>query len=281
MLSEKHPGIRTEIIIIRTEGDRVLETSLSIIGGKGVFTKEIEEALLRNEIDIAIHSLKDLPTLLPAGLTIGAVPLRHEPHDILIARNKGATIDNLPNGAIIATGSVRRKAQILHLRPDINIVDIRGNVNTRIRKFEESNLDGIVLARAGVERLGMDEHISSVIPIEMILPAVGQGAMAIECREDDLATLSVISSINHFESDIAVRCERSFLAGLGGGCKTPIAAYARIIDGQLTLEGKVLSEDGLLCFEGSSKGSIKKHLEIGSDLANNLIKDIAGKIVIN
>jgi hydroxymethylbilane synthase len=127
----------------------------------------------------------------------------------------------------------------------------------------------------------MDEHISSVIPIEMILPAVGQGAMAIECREDDLATLSVISSINHFESDIAVRCERSFLAGLGGGCKTPIAAYARIIDGQLTLEGKVLSEDGLLCFEGSSKGSIKKHLEIGSDLANNLIKDIAGKIVIN
>jgi hydroxymethylbilane synthase len=280
MLTEVNPGLETEIIVIRTEGDKVLDTSLSIIGGKGVFTKEIEEALIRCDIDIAVHSLKDLPTQLPPGLTIGAVPQRHEPQDALIARKKGTTIDTLRKGAIIASGSVRRKAQLLNHRPDLNIIDIRGNVNTRIRKFEESDWDGILLARAGVERLGMGDYISSVIPVEQLLPAVGQGAMAIECRADDTVIPGVINSINHAESNIAVSCERAYLAGLGGGCKTPIAGYARVIDGMLELRGRVLSEDGALCFEGSISGNPSEASELGANLANRLLNEISGKIVI-
>jgi len=280
MLTEANPGLQIDITIIRTEGDKVLDTSLSIIGGKGVFTKEIEESLLRKEIDIAVHSLKDLPTQLPSGLAIGAVPKRHEPQDVLIAREKGTTIESLRQGAVIASGSVRRKAQLLRLRPDIHIIDIRGNVNTRIRKFEESDWDGLLLARAGVERLGLEECISSVIPVEQLLPAVGQGALAIECREDDRATNEIISSINHSESNIAITCERAFLAGLGGGCKTPIAAYARLIDGQLQLRGRVLSEDGQLCFEGADSGNPSEAAGIGANLAKKMQTDIAGKIVI-
>src|ERR1700733_976796 len=219
LLLAHHANIEVEIEIIHTTGDKILDTSLSIIGGKGVFTKEIEEALLENKINIAVHSLKDLPTALPDGLTLGCIPERANVEGAFLSKYKNARLMDLPDCATIATGSIRRKAQLLSKRPDFNIVDIRGNVPTRIRKMLESNWDGMILASAGLERLGLTEHLAHKISLEWMLPAVGQGALGIECRSDDSETLEILAPLNHLPTKLSVTAERALLSAMGGGCQ--------------------------------------------------------------
>ncbi|MBI5325689.1 MAG: hydroxymethylbilane synthase [Ignavibacteriae bacterium] len=239
-----HPELEIEIKHISTKGDEIIDVSLDKFDDKGIFTKEIENELLRGTIDLAVHSLKDLQTELPYGLKLGAVPKRHRSEDVLIARKAGIGINDLKKNAIIATGAVRRTAQLLHCRPDLKIEDIRGNVNTRIDKFLKSDWDGLVLAAAGVERLGLEQYISSFIPTDIVLPAVGQGALGIEIRENDYYTEEILKSINHEVTLIAVTAERAFLKALGGGCKTPIAALGTVIGNELNLAGMAASVDG-------------------------------------
>lgn len=270
LVKDIHPEMEIELKLIKTKGDEILDISLDKFEDKGIFTKEIENELLKGTIDLAVHSLKDLQTELPEGLKLGAVPDRHRVEDVLIAREKGIGIDDLKLNAIIATGSVRRKAQLLHRRPDLKIVVIRGNVNTRIDKFLKSDWDGMVLAAAGVERLGLEEFISSYIPSDIILPAVGQGALGIEIREDDIITEEIIKEINHEPTLIAVTAERAFLIALGGGCKTPIAALGIVNGKELTLEGLVASTDGKNVKRKKIIGNINNADSIGKRLASQL-----------
>lgn len=237
-LENNFPEINLEIKIIKTTGDKLLDVALSKIGDKGLFTKQIETALLEKEIDLAVHSLKDLQTLQPKGLTIGAVSKRETPNDVLISK-KYKTIDDLPKNAKVATGSLRRKSQLLHYRPDLQIFEIRGNLNTRFQKFDESDLDAMILAFAGVHRLKMDERISQIIPFEIMLPAVGQGAMAVEIRDDDADSIEILKTLNDVETRFCVTAERAFLRTLEGGCQVPIGANAVIKNDKIELEGFV------------------------------------------
>jgi hydroxymethylbilane synthase len=244
LLGAAYPNLQIEIAIISTRGDRVLDTPLPLIGGKGLFTAELEHALRGGEIDLAVHSLKDLPTDDPPGLTVGAIPERASVHDALVSRG-GHTLDSLPPGATIGTSSRRRAAQALHARPDLQIADIRGNVPTRIRKVEDADgpYDATLLAQAGLERLGQVDRISEVLPLDRMLPAPGQGALGVQCR-DEADWLALLSAINHPPTRRAVAAERAFLAGLGGGCAVPIAAYGVVEDGELRLRGRVSALDG-------------------------------------
>ena len=225
LLTEAVEGLKVEVEIIRTKGDKILDVALSKIGDKGLFTKELEKSLLDNRADIAVHSLKDMQTTLPQGLVLGCITERGAPEDALIAP-PGTTVLNLQQGATVATGSVRRKAQLLHLRPDLNIVDIRGNVETRIKRFVEAGYDGMILARAGLIRLGLTDQIAQVIPSDTMVPAVGQGVIGIEARSGDQSTLDLLAKIEHPPTRIASRIERTFLRDLDGGCQSPIAAHA-------------------------------------------------------
>ena len=231
-------NIDLEVKIIKTTGDKLLDVALSKIGDKGLFTRQIETALLENEIDLAIHSLKDLQTVQPEGLMIGAVSSREIPNDVLVSK-KYNSIDDLPKNAKVATGSLRRKSQLLNYRPDFQIFEIRGNLNTRFQKFDDSDLDAMILAYAGVHRLQMDSRIAQIIPFEVMLPAVGQGVMAVENRENDAEVRQVLLSINDDETGFCVTAERAFLRTLEGGCQVPIGAYAMIETGRIRL--KVLS----------------------------------------
>jgi hydroxymethylbilane synthase len=244
LLGAAYPELRIEIKIISTRGDRVIDTPLPLIGGKGLFTAELEHALRSGEIDLAVHSLKDLPTDDPPELTVGAVPQRASVHDALVSRG-GHTLDTLPPGAVIGTSSRRRAAQARHARPDLQIADIRGNVPTRIRKVEDADgpYDATLLAQAGLERLGQTDRISEVLPLDRMLPAPGQGALGVQCR-DEADSLALLSAINHSPTRQAVTAERAFLAGLGGGCAVPIAAYGVVEDGVLRLRGRVCALDG-------------------------------------
>lgn len=244
LLQDAWPGLTVEIEIITTHGDKILDTPLPQIGGKGVFTEELEAALRAGGIDLAVHSLKDLPTDPSPGLTVGAVPAREDPRDALVSRG-GHTLARLPAGASVGTSSVRRSAQLLLARPDLRLVDLRGNVDTRIRKAQAPSgpYDAIVLARAGLMRLGRDEVISEILPIETLLPAPGQGALGIQCR-DDTSSLRLLAPLTHVETAMAVTAERAFLAGLGGGCATPVGAYAIVEGDQLLLHGRVCAPDG-------------------------------------
>ncbi len=244
LLQAAHPDLAVETEIIETTGDQMLDMPLPQIGGKGVFTAELEAALHGRSIDIAVHSLKDLPTESPRGLAIGAIPLRARPDDVLVSQH-GYTLETLPEGATVGTSSQRRKAQLLYRRPDLRIVDARGNINTRIRKALDVNgaYDAVVLAQAGLERLEYSEAISRVIPFEQMLPAPGQGALGIQCR-DEMVWLNLLESLKHGETLLAVEAERAFLEGLGGGCSMPIAAYAHFEHEQLHLAGRVCSLDG-------------------------------------
>ncbi|TAL67388.1 MAG: hydroxymethylbilane synthase [Bacteroidetes bacterium] len=268
LLQTNYPELEIELKHIKTKGDEIPDVSLDKLDDKGIFTKEIENELLSGTIDIAIHSLKDLQTELPGGLKLGAVPERHRVEDVLIAREKGTAIEDLSINAVIATGSVRRTAQLLHIRPDLQIRDIRGNVNTRIDKFLKSDWDGLVLAAAGVERLGLEQYISSYIPTEIILPAVGQGALGIEIREEDLDTENIVKDINHQQTYIAITAERTFLKALGGGCKTPIAALGNVIGDELILEGMVASVDGKNVIRKKLTGNINSPEKSGEKLAS-------------
>lgn len=279
LLKKHFPDLEIEVKIIKTKGDKILDVPLAKIGDKGLFTKELENQLLENQIDIAVHSLKDLETEIDERLTIGAITKRHNVNDVLIARTKNLTLGKLNVNAKIGTGSLRRKAQLLHFNPNFQIFDLRGNVPTRIQKFLESDWDAIILARAGVERLGLQKHISSIIPKSLILPAVGQGALAVECRKDDKEILRLLSKINHRKTEIETRAERSFLRTLEGGCQVPIACFARIEKNVLTIEGKILSLDGSLCFDHKISGSLKNPEKIGEKLANQLLKAGAKEII--
>lgn len=279
LIQKKFPSIEVEIKIVKTKGDKILDVPLAKIGDKGLFTKELEEKLISGEIDLAVHSLKDLETKIDNRLVIGAITKRHKVNDVLIARKKGVTLKNLSSNAKIGTGSLRRKAQLLHINPNFKIFDLRGNVPTRIQKFFDSDWDAIILARAGVERLNLTKFISSIIPSSIILPAVGQGALGIECRRDDKELIRILSEINHKKTELETRAERSFLRSLEGGCQVPIGCLAKIQNDELTIEGKILSLDGSISFHQKISGSIKNPENLGEKLAKNLLKAGAKEII--
>ena len=266
-------GFDVRIEVIKTTGD-VKSDPLSVIGGKGVFTKELEDALLDGRIDIAVHSLKDLPTILPEGLSITAICEREDPRDALVLRSGSDAfeLENLPRGAIVGTSSQRRLAQLRCWRDDLVIKDLRGNVDTRIRKLDEGQYDAVILASAGLVRLGLQERISLRIPIEQMLPAVGQGAIAIETRSDDEFAVEATRRLDHRETRVACLAERAFLRGLGGGCQLPIAAHARFEGELLKLDGLVARPDGSKRVQDSMSGPPDEAEEIGASLASALIE---------
>jgi hydroxymethylbilane synthase len=266
-----------EVKKIVTKGDRILDVTLSKVGGKGLFVKEIEQALLDNEIDMAVHSMKDMPAELPEGLVIGAVPEREDPRDILITRNGGG-LESLPEGGKLGTSSLRRASQMKAARPDLQIETIRGNIDSRLRKLETEGFDAIMLAAAGLHRMGWRDRISSYLPAEICLPAVGQGALAIECRAADEFMLKLLSQLQHEETALAAAAERSFLDTLHGGCQVPIGAYAVILqaDGMEGRGGRLLSLTGMV---GSPDGGeLLKETLTGSDPAE-LGRELAGRLI--
>jgi hydroxymethylbilane synthase len=276
LLRANYPTLEISIEIIHTTGDKMLDSSLSTIGGKGVFTKELESALLAGEIDFAVHSLKDLPTLLPDGLTLGAIPERASVEDAFLSKDRNARLMDLPDGATIATGSLRRIAQLLTKRPDFRIADIRGNVPTRIRKLLESNWDGMILARAGVERLGLLEHVAHTISLEWVLPAAGQGALGIECRSDDANTMELLAPLNNNATRQAVTAERALLKALGGGCQVPIGAHGKIVGSALELSGCIAAMNGESLVRAVHTGDSTNAEQIGESLARTLL-DMGGR----
>ncbi len=278
-LQKAHKGLKVEIKLIKTKGDKILNVALSKIGDKSLFTKELETALLNGEIDIAVHSLKDLQTSLPKGLKLAAVTKRHDVEDVLIARKKKTTIESLPEGATVATGSLRRKAQLKHIRPDIKVVDLRGNVPTRIDKFLKSKWDAIILARAGVERLKMKKYISSIIPKETILPAVGQGALGIEISSKNKFAEKIVKVLHNENTYCAVLAERALLKTLEGGCQVPIGAFAEVRSNGLYLDGLVASLDGDTVFRAKIRGKKADAELLGKSLAKALLKAGARKVL--
>ena len=250
------PGLEVQVQIIATHGDRALDMPLPLIGGKGLFTAELETALRSGDIDLAVHSLKDLPTQTPADLLIGATPPRENPADVLVSR-VGYTLETLPGGAAVGTSSRRRAAQLLRHRPDLRVIDVRGNVDTRLRKALDPDglYDAVILACAGVARLGCLDVVSQEIPLDVMLPAPGQGALAVQCR-DEAAARALLAPINDPETEIAIAAERAFLAGLGGGCSLPVAAYAVVEGGQLRLRGRVAAPDGSAQIDVSAAGAV-------------------------
>ena len=277
-LEGSFPGIQIEIRIITTTGDRMLDVALSKIGDKGLFTQQIEAELYSGGIDMAVHSLKDLQTSQPEGLTIGAVCEREKPNDAFISRKYGSLAE-LPARARIATGSLRRRSQLLNRRPDIEIAEIRGNVPTRLRKFEEAGLDAMILAYAGLHRLGLDEHITQTIPLDEMLPAVGQGAVAIEIRADNEDAAKLAASLDHYPTRTCITAERAFLRTLEGGCQVPIAAHARLEDDRLTLEGLVGSLDGRTVVRENMQADAGEAEQLGVRLAEMLIEKGARELL--
>ncbi|MCL0028382.1 hydroxymethylbilane synthase [Peptococcaceae bacterium] len=278
-LKEKHPEIKVEIVKIKTKGDKILDTALSKIGDKGLFTKELELAMLRDEIDIAVHSMKDIPTKLAKDFVIGAICKREHPGDVLVS-STGESLDELKTGAVIGTSSLRRRAQLMRYRPDLNIVPIRGNLNTRIDKLKISgNFDAIVVAAAGVIRLGRKELIAQYIPPQICLPAVGQGAVGIEVREGDKKVMDIIKKIEHRDTALAVSAERALLERLEGGCQVPIGAFGVTVDRMLRLEAAVLSTDGKEMVRLDYTGDAKYPEEVGVRLAEELLERGAYEIL--
>jgi len=279
-IEKTNKTVEIVIELIKTKGDKILNVALSKIGDKGLFTKEIEKALLAGKIDIAVHSLKDLQTEIPNGLKLAVVTKRHHVEDVLIARGKKITINDLKEGAVVATGSLRRSSQLKYLRPDIKIIQLRGNVPTRIKKFLESDWDAIILARAGVERLKLKKYISSIIPLEQIMPAVGQGALGIEISGKNKFAEEIVKSISDKKTFFAVLSERAFLKALEGGCQVPIGAYAEVKSNGLYLSGFVGSLDGTITFRKKIRGSKYEAEKLGRQLARDL-KRAGAKNVLN
>lgn len=280
-LEERYPTLNVEIITIRTTGDKILDSSLSSIGNKGIFTREIEQALLNKRIDAAVHSLKDLPTELPAGLMIAAVTKREDVRDAFVPHPRAPRkrFAEIPHGGTIATGSLRRKSQILNWRRDLHIVDLRGNVDTRLRKLAESDWDGIVAAYAGLLRLGFSELATEIFPTQQLLPAVGQGAIAVEIREDDTRTRERIVLLNHEESFLAVMAERAFLRRLEGGCQIPIGAFGEVHDDLFVISGYIGSLDGAVAYRGTKHGTRREAESIAVELAEELLISGAEEIL--
>jgi hydroxymethylbilane synthase len=262
-------GVEPEIVIIKTSGDKFQQTSFSQIGTKGIFIKELEDALLEERIDLAVHSMKDVPTELPEGLTIAAIGKREDVRDALLS-SSGATLASLAQGARVGTSSLRRQSQLLYARRDLRVLELRGNVDTRIEKLKRGDYDAIVLAKAGLDRLGLSGNISQVLPHEVSLPAAGQGAIGIEARTGDAETLRVLTALNDAESRSAVTAERAALAGLGGGCQVPIGAWGRVENGKLALDVVVLSPDGMQRMWEKDSGAPEEGEAIGKRVAQKL-----------
>jgi hydroxymethylbilane synthase len=275
-LSEFWPDLMCSEMVITTEGDRELDRPLPEIGGKGLFTQELERALLEGRVDAAVHSLKDLPIENTPGLVLGLIPKRAAANDVLISRY-GQSLDELPPSSVIGTSSLRRMAQILAYRPNLKIEPIRGNVDTRVRKLFEGQYDAIVLAQAGISRLGLDDHITQILPIEIMLPAPGQGALAVQCRKDDLEILGYLSALEDQRTRDAVEAERTFLGALGGGCSLPIGAYAENLNGELRMQASVVSTDGEHHFR--VEGHDKDPIALGENLAREAMALGAGKVL--
>lgn len=277
-LFKAHPGHNFIIKGMKTKGDNILDVALAKIGDKGLFTKELELALLNGSINLAVHSMKDLPTKLPDGLTIGAICHREYPGDVLISKNN-VKLASLKKGARIGTSSLRRRAQLLHYRPDLQMVDIRGNLNTRLRKFKELELDAIVLAYAGIKRMGYEGMISQLIPFDICLPAVGQGSIGVEIKINDDHIRDIVAPIDHEPSRAAIEAERAFMKRLEGGCQVPIGAYGYLQDNLLTLEGAVLDLHGQTALRHSLTGPVADARKLGTQLAEILIERGAEKIL--
>jgi hydroxymethylbilane synthase len=281
LLMRAWPSLMVEVEVMKTQGDVTLDSPLPQIGGKGVFTAELEAALRSGAIDLAVHSLKDLPTEESAGLIIGAIPERGDPRDALVSRGN-YTLDALPRGAAVGTSSLRRSAQLLVLRPDLRLLDIRGNVDTRIRKALDVDgpYDAIVLALAGLERLGRAEEASQQLPLDVMLPAPGQGALAVQCR-DEQASRDLLAPLNHRATALAVTAERAFLAALGGGCAVPVAAHATYAQRRLTLHGRVTAPDGSRQVDVSLVGaaSLKGAVALGQKLAEMALAQHADELL--
>jgi hydroxymethylbilane synthase len=262
-------GAEPEIVIIKTSGDKFQQASFSQIGGKGVFIKELEDALLEERIDLAVHSMKDVPTELPPGLAIAAIGKREDVRDALLSAN-GAALALLPRGARVGTSSLRRQSQLLHVRRDLRLLELRGNVDTRIEKLRRGDYDAIVLAKAGLDRLGLTEKITEVLPCDVSLPAAGQGAIGIEARAGDAETLRLLAGLEDRETRSAVTAERAALAGLGGGCQVPIGAWGRIENGKLLLDAAVLSPDGAQRLWERDSGAPEEAEALGRRVAKKL-----------
>ncbi|HMA67279.1 MAG TPA: hydroxymethylbilane synthase [Desulfosalsimonadaceae bacterium] len=272
------PDLEAELCVIKTSGDKILDVPLAKVGGKGLFVKEIEQALMEGTIDLAVHSMKDMPGQTPEALCIGAIPERETPFDVLIAK-EGRRFTELPRGAHIGTSSLRRASQVLHLRPDIQVHPLRGNLDTRIKKLETEALDAIILAGAGVRRLEMEHVISETLDPALILPAVGQGALCIEVRKDDAAIHQRIAPLEHEVSTRTVSAERAFLKRLEGGCQVPMAAYGQIRAGTLHLDGMVAETDGSVMHHRRVSGPVENAGALGQELADILIAMGADKIL--
>ena len=280
MLLEKFPKATVEIVIIKTKGDIILDVALSKIGDKGLFTKEIEAALITGDVDIAVHSLKDLPTVLPEGLKLGAVLPRAEFRDALVSRD-GRKLSELTPKDTIATSSLRRKAGLLHINKDFKIVDIRGNVNTRLRKMEEGYCDAMIMAAAGLQRLGLDKHITEILDPEMIIPATSQGVIAIESRTGDTEIDACLKEINHTETWNAIQVERGFLHSIEGGCQVPVGCYTKTEENSISITGFVADIDGTKYLIDQETGPISNGEKIGKNLSKKLLDKGAGKILAN
>lgn len=278
-LQEAHPGLQCEEKVILTQGDKILDKPLPEIGGKGLFTQELESELLSGAVHCAVHSLKDLPVENPAGLTVGCIPVRAEVQDALISAN-GYTLKTLPPASVVGTSSLRRVAQLLSVRPDVSTASLRGNVDTRLRKALEGQYDAIILAGAGLTRLGLEANVTQWLPLEVMLPAPGQGALGIQCRADDEETLTLLSVLEDAPTRAAVTAERQFLLGLGGGCAVPVAAYASVSSDRLPvirLIGLVASIDGKHLIKITDEGTDPASL--GKKLAQEAISQGAAEIL--
>lgn len=269
-LLEKEHKVECELLVIKTQGDKILDVPLAKIGGKGLFVKEIETALLENEAEIAVHSMKDVPMELPEGLELYASPESEAPEDAFVS-NKYKNIADLPQNAVVGTSSLRRKVQLARLRPDLKIVDLRGNVNTRLRKLDDGEYDAIILARAGLLRLEYFDRITDVISTEDMLPAVCQGILGIEVRSDDKETKALLDFLRHEPTEARVRCERTFLRRLEGGCQAPIAGHSVIEGDRITMKGLVSDLIGETYIEAENKGGVEDAAELGYELAESIL----------
>ncbi len=269
-LQAEHPGLQVELVTMSTQGDRVLDSPLAKIGGKGLFVKELELAMLEDRADIAVHSMKDVPAGLPEGLGIGAILEREDPRDAFVS-NQFSSIGDLPQGARVGTSSLRRQCQLRAARPDLKILDLRGNVGTRLSKLDDGQYDAIVLACAGLKRLGMEERITCAISPDEMLPAIAQGVIGIECRLDDERVADLIRSLAHAETNLRTLAERAMNAALAGGCQAPVAGYSELGDGVIELRGLVGRSDGSEIIRAEISGSQDQAESMGKQLADELL----------
>lgn len=277
-LEALYADLKVELVTFVTQGDKILDTPLAKIGGKGLFVKELEAALLDGRADLAVHSMKDVPMALPEGLSLAVICEREDPFDAFVS-NSYVYFDDLPQGAKVGTSSLRRKCQILKQRPDLDIIDLRGNVGTRLSKLDAGLYDAIILASAGLKRLGLAERIRHTLPASVSLPAVGQGALGLECRANDQQVLNLIQPLLHAETSACVRAERAFNAYLEGGCQVPIAGYATLNDEQIHIEGRVGSVDGANLLVAELSGSVADAEQLGETLAKRLLDLGAGELL--